>query len=270
MESTLTVAQASGPPNRSRGRRLVAVAFLRPRRSDRRQAVPPSGRASGSRRRTCTSPEAPARTSSSAQCGKEGVIPVQVSFPPAPITHFGERDAVSQRNRHRNCKALSVVPVIEGRQPIAAGVGGRERQRLRGAPGPPHRTDADVLTDAERPSWELDEERNDGVNVPVSVAHEANRRHGAIEIFPAARRAKHEVRVAGQVGTPRIQMSAGPPREHGADTRPAKDIAHAHRNVGQRGPGRELHSGLPPRRGRRLNRSHRVRRSASGSSRRSR
>jgi hypothetical protein len=231
---------------------------------------PRARRASGSRRRTCTSSGAPARGSSPAQRGKEGGVFVQVSLPPAPFTHLGERDAVPQRNRHRNGQALPVVPVVEGGQPVAARIGGRERQRLRGAALPPHRADANVLADAERSAWELDEERDRRVKVAVSVAPEANRRHGAIEVFPAARCAKHEVGVAGLECSPRIEMSAGTAREHGADARPAEGIANGHRDVGKRGPGCESHSGLPVRRGRRLSRSHRALRSASGSSRRSR
>ena len=208
--------------------------------------------------------------SSPAQRVKEGAVSFQVSLPPAPGAHPGERDAMPQRNRHRHGQALPVVPMIEGGQSIPAGVGGRQCQRLRGAPRPPHRSDAKVLTNAERPAGELDEEGNVRVNVAVSVTLEADRGESAIEVRPAARRAEHEVCVAGQVRPPRVQMGARPAREHRADARPPKGIAHGHRDVGKRGSGREPHSGLPARRGRRLSRSDRARMSASGSSRRSR
>ncbi len=160
-------------------------------------ATPPAGSAalSGSTLRR-------ARPASGA-CGHAGppelegkhLEAVFVPLAPAPIADFRKRDAIPDGDRDRHPQALTVVPMVEGRQAVSAGVGGRERQGPRTTAAAPDGPDVEVLSDAERPAGELNVECSVWVNVAIPVPIESERRHRLVERFRRGRLRQDEVHI---------------------------------------------------------------------------
>ena len=69
-------------------------------------------------------------------------------------------------------EALQIGPVVEGGEPISAGVRRRKRQCVTLAKLKGDRLNVNIGTDCQRSFGELDEERRVGMNVPVTVATE--------------------------------------------------------------------------------------------------
>ena len=188
----------------------------------------------------------------------------------APVPDLAETDTVARRDRHRNREALSIIPVVEGGEPVPACVGRREGQGSGGSSTPPHWSNLEVLPDAEWTARELHEERDQRVDVPIPIALKAEAGKGTVKDFRWRRSRQHEVHIDRLVRATRVEAGAGPAGENTADSSAPQGIADRHGNLRERRFRAQLHSGLPARRGLRRRVPARSRSPPSGSRSRSR
>jgi hypothetical protein len=75
--------------------------------------------------------------SSLSEFGKKGAVASRMPLPMTPQAYLAQGDAIANRNSHGSREGLPVLPMIERRKPIPAGIGWRQRERPRPfAPSP--------------------------------------------------------------------------------------------------------------------------------------
>lgn len=106
---------------------------------------------------------------------------------------------MAKRDRDRGLEALAILPVVEGREGIAARVGRGQQDDTHTADRQVDWPDGDVFTYGQRASRKLNEEAAVRVLVVIDAAVEAGTSHGGVKRAPRGRSPKNEVEVLGLV-----------------------------------------------------------------------
>ncbi len=155
------------------------------------------------------------------------------------------------RDQHRYRQALPVAPVIEGGESIAAGVGGRERERGACTPPDSNRRNPIVAPDSQRSWGELDVERRGRVDVAVGFSSEPQSGQRGVELCLPNVPLDDEVHVLGNAAAARVQTRTGATGQNRPHSSAGQRDADGERYVAQCRATRQFHNGFPERRGRR-------------------
>ena len=151
--------------------------------------------------------------------GKLAVTLLGVLFS-APGSNLLEVDCVSTGNLNRGTQALSVAPVVEGSEPVAARVCGGE------CPNPflsrfqplPNWLDGEITSDPEWAGRELHEEWSARMKVKITASPESGFRHRVVQSLLSRSRLEDVIQVLRLILARSVNRCAGAAGQYGADS----------------------------------------------------
>jgi|SRR5687767_778931 len=190
----------------------------------------------------------------------------------APVADLLHLQPVPKGDFDSGAEALPIGPVIEGGQPIPAGIGRRERPDARAVWAQPDsdRPHVEITSDAERSSRKLDEEARLPVKVLIVASFEPDARHGSVDLRLRRSGLNEEVEVFRLVDAARVDRRAGPSRQDRPDARLLESFRNRPSDRGKSRLRTQSQRRFPVLRGLRRSSPTRLRRSSSASASRSR
>ena len=171
-------------------------------------------------------------------------------------------------NLDRSVQALAIVPVIEGREAVTAGIGRGERPDVDPTDLVNDRSNVGIGADAQGPRGELHEECSPGMLVVVAGPSEADCFHDSIKLPVCDSRLQDEIKVRGLVLSSAVERRTRSTSKDRPDLRASQCPRDTSGDLCQGGSRGESQSRFPARRGRFLNSAVRATRPASAAARR--
>jgi hypothetical protein len=175
----------------------------------------------------------------------------------APLSDLVDVDPVSQPDSYGSIEALSIVPVIEPREPIAAGIRRREKPYSGGPTAADFSFDWSHREIAADPEWagrKFDEEACLRVEILVAAPMETNAGHHLVELTLSRFGLKDEIQVFGEITARCVDCRAGTSGEYRSNPGALQDFGHGSRDDWKRGFRCELQRRFPVRLGLRRSR----------------
>lgn len=152
---------------------------------------------------------------------------------------------MTRRDFDRYTEALSIVPVVEGGQPVATGIGGRKGKGKTFGCVELDGVEIQIPSYRERTAREFHPQWRARMKITIPFAREPDSRHGSIEIGHLDSALQDEIEIGRKIATTRVDAGAGAARQDGVDAGLRQRTANGQGDIQNWRSFRDFHKGLP-------------------------